>query len=88
MGVIEDLADALAADTLAAADEFDDPNLVDEVAKVILSQSQTLQEAFMTAVRVRKSERAGRKFLKDKIAGYQSAGDSPVNPNMDNPALG
>lgn len=87
MGVIEDLADALAKDTLEAADEMNDPNLVDEVSGVILAQSQTLQEAFMTAIRVRRSERAGRKFLASRIAAAKAGRAAPPPPTSDNPDL-
>ncbi|GGL65282.1 hypothetical protein [Wenxinia marina] len=85
MGVVEDLADALAKDTLEAADAIDDPNLVDEVSGVILAQSQTLQEAFMTAIRVRRSERAGRRFLDTRIAAARAGKAAPPPPTSDNP---
>jgi hypothetical protein len=68
MGITEDLADALARDTLAAMTELGDDTLVDEVSKVIGASSQTTQEAFLTAVRVRMSEARARKFLEDRIA--------------------
>ena len=84
MSVVEDLADALAADTLAAEEKLGDPNLVDEVSGVILAQSQTLQEAFMTAIRVRRSERAGRTFLEQKIRAA-ARGEDFVAPTQDNP---
>ena len=85
MGVVEDLADALAKDTLAAAETLDDPNLVDEVAGVILAQSQTLQEAFMTAIRVRKSEKAGRAFLIAKVRAAKEGEAAPKAVTSDNP---
>jgi hypothetical protein len=87
VGTVEDLADALAKETLEAADEFNDPNLVDQVSGVILAQSQTLQEAFMTAVRVRISERAARAFLQKKIAAAKTGQKGPVVPTDDNPNL-
>lgn len=74
MGITEDLADSLAQDTIAAAEAMGDENLIDEVSKVIGAASQTTQEAFMTAVRVRLSEKRARTFLKDKIAKFKAAG--------------
>ena len=85
MGVIEDLADALAKDALDAAEALKDENLVDEVAGVILAQSQTLQEAFMTAIRVRKSEKAGRAFLIAKVKAAKEGKAAPKAVTSDNP---
>jgi hypothetical protein len=62
------LADALARDTIAAAEELGDENLIAEVSKVIGAFSTTTQEAFMTAIRVRISETRARKFLAEKLA--------------------
>ena len=66
--ITEELADQLAQDTIAAAEELGDENLIAEVAKVIGIASTTTQEAFMTAIRVRLSERRARKFLQDRLA--------------------
>lgn len=74
MGVVEDLADALAKDTIEAAEEMGDPNLIDEVSKMLLSTSQTTQEAFMTAVRVRLSEKRARTFLEQRLARARAEG--------------
>jgi Arc/MetJ family transcription regulator len=68
MGITEDLADALARDTIAVAEKLGDDNLIAEVSKVIGASSTTTQEAFMTAVRVRLSEKRARAFLKARLA--------------------
>ena len=67
MGVAEDLADALAKDTIEAAEALNDEALIDQVAKQIGASSQTTQEAFMTAVRVRLAEKRARKFLEARL---------------------
>ncbi|MDX1780013.1 MAG: hypothetical protein R3256_01720 [Thalassovita sp.] len=67
MGVAEDLADALAKDTIEAAEALNDEALIDQVAKQIGASSQTTQEAFMTAVRVRLAEKRARKFLEGRL---------------------
>ncbi len=72
--ITEDLADALARDVIDAAEELGDPNLIDEIAKVIGMASQTTQEAFMTAIRVRLSERRARQALADKLAKARASG--------------
>lgn len=87
MGVVEDLADELARDTLKAEKELNDPNLVDEVASVLLAQSQIMQEAFMTAIRVHRSAVAGRRFLQRKLAAAKSGGQAATAPTLDNPDL-
>lgn len=66
MGIVEDLADALAKDALAAAEKLDDDTLVKEVSEILGSSSTTTQEAFLTAVRVRRAERRARDFLFSK----------------------
>ena len=66
MGVVEDMGDALARDVIAAMEELGDERLHDKVAKVLLDASPTMQEAFLTAYRVRVAEKRGRAFL-DKV---------------------
>lgn len=69
MGVVEDLADALAVDALNAEKETGDDLLVDRVAEILGADSVTTQEAFLTAIRVRKADRRARVFL-DKKMGF------------------
>jgi hypothetical protein len=87
MGVVEDLADQLARDALKAEKQLNDPNLVDEVASVLLAQSQIMQEAFMTAIRVRRSAVSGRQYIERKLAAGKGAGGAAKPPTMDNPDL-
>ncbi|MGR3660192.1 MAG: hypothetical protein ACU0CA_03255 [Paracoccaceae bacterium] len=69
MGVLEDLADNLAKDTLEFAEKSGDEHVVDDVSTIVGSTSATLQEAYLTSVRVRLAEARGRKLLKDRLAG-------------------
>jgi hypothetical protein len=73
MGIIEELADKLAEDTIAAANDLDDPKLIDEIAKSLADTSSTTQEAFLTSVRVRLAEARARKFLEARIARARAA---------------
>jgi ribosomal protein S28E/S33 len=90
MGITEDLADALARDTIAVAEKLGDNNLIAEVSKVIGASSTTTQEAFMTTVRVRLSEKRARDFLKQRIkkgpvGPKKEIGTGPIlNPTEDN----
>lgn len=67
MGVVEDLADALADDTMKAQNKLDDPYLFEEVAKVLGAASTTLEEAYLTSMRVRIAEKRGRLFLEKRV---------------------
>lgn len=67
MGITEDLADALARDTIEAAEKLGDDRLVEEISKSLGSSSMPTQEAFMTAVRVRMAEKRARALLNSKI---------------------
>lgn len=62
MGILEDLADSLAKDVLELAPDETDP-LIMELAKTIGASSQTLEEAYLTAIRVRRAERRARALL-------------------------
>ena len=74
MSVAEELADALAADVIRAAQELGDEDLIAEISKVIGSTSTTTQEAFMTAVRVRLSVERARRALAQRVAKGPAAG--------------
>ncbi len=67
MGVVEDLADDLAREALQAEKELDDMTLVDELAEVLLSTSATTQEAFLTAIRVRRAAENGRRYIENRL---------------------
>lgn len=61
MGVVEDLADELARDAIAAAKRLGDPGLIEQVSKTLGDTSTTTQEAYLTAVRVRLAADRARK---------------------------
>ena len=66
MSVLEDVADRLAQQTLDALEAQDDPaddRIVRTVAEAIGNASPTLQEAFLTQVRIRRAERRALEVL-------------------------
>ena len=71
MGVTEDLADALARDVLAAMDEMGDERFYMEVGKMLSSLSPSMEDGFMTAMRVRLAERRARDLLNRKLSGFR-----------------
>ena len=71
--VAGEIADLAIADEKASGDI----RIVDEIAKVLGSSSQTLEEAFLTAVRVRKAEERARKLLEERKANNYADAPKP-----------
>ena len=67
MGIVEDLADALAVDALKTEEMTGDDKVVDQVAEILGADSITTQEAFLTAIRVRKADKRARIYLDKKM---------------------
>ncbi|SEM82379.1 hypothetical protein SAMN05216227_100329 [Pseudorhodobacter antarcticus] len=80
MNVVEELGDALAKSTLEAMETIDDDRFYEKVSRVVGASSPTLQEAFLTAVRVRMAERRGREFLAKALAAAQTGAAAPDAP--------
>ena len=81
MTALQNLADQLADDVLAAEAELDDDRFYEKIAKVLMAASPTFQEAFMTSVRVRLAERRGRDFLEKALAAKRGEiEEEPVAP--------
>ena len=70
---ITELADKLAVDALLAEEEFDEDRLIEQLSTTIGAASQTLQEAFMTSVRIRRAEKRGRIWLGQRTAKAKQA---------------
>jgi hypothetical protein len=80
MSVTEDLASDLARDTIAAMETYGNDRLYVEVSAVLGATSTTLQEAFLTAIRVRLAERRARTFLEETVKAAETGGAAPVAP--------
>jgi hypothetical protein len=81
MSVIQELADQLAADVLAAEPELEDDRFYEKVSRVLMAASPTFQEAFITSIRIRLAERRGREFLQKAIAAKRGLiEEEPVAP--------
>lgn len=74
MGVLEDLADKLAQDVLAAAEKTGDDTLVEMISRELGSSSQTTQEAFNTAIRMRTAEARARVALEERLKKHTGGG--------------
>jgi hypothetical protein len=76
MGVTEDLADELALDVIKAVDATGDEELINQIALVLGATSQTAEEAFLTAVRVRRANIKARAMLLAKLKKYKATRDA------------
>lgn len=76
MSTIETLAQKLAVDTLKVQDATGEERLYVEVGQVLGAASQSLEEAFLTEMRVRLAERKARDFLNAKIQQVQTQLDA------------
>ncbi|WP_323041814.1 hypothetical protein [Gemmobacter sp.] len=68
MALIDELVDTLSGDVYAAMLETGDDRLHERVAKAIGALSPTMEEAFMTSMRLRLAERRGRLFFAAELA--------------------
>lgn len=81
MATLQEMADQLADDVLAAEQELGDDRFYEKVAKVLMAASPTFQEAYMTSIRVRLAERRGREFLQQALAAKRGeVEEEPVAP--------
>ncbi|SFU21546.1 hypothetical protein [Sedimentitalea nanhaiensis] len=74
MSTLETLASKLAEDTMVAMEETGEDRLFVQIGDMLAASSQSLEEAYLTEVRVRLAERAARRFLDAKIAAAREAG--------------
>jgi hypothetical protein len=77
---IQELADGLARDVLEGSKTLDDPYFYEQVSKVVGASSPTLQEAFMTSIRIRLAEKRGREFLDRALSAKANGGKLPDPP--------
>ncbi|MBJ6370616.1 hypothetical protein [Sedimentitalea arenosa] len=78
MSTLETLASKLAEDTMEAMALTGDDRLYVQIGDMLAASSQSLEEAYLTEVRVRLAERGARKFLEARIAAV--AGPSSDTP--------
>ncbi|MCH2164115.1 MAG: hypothetical protein MK098_05625 [Marinovum sp.] len=72
MGITEDLADQLAQDVLEAAEIMGEERLPEDIAKLLAASSQTAEEAFLTAIRVRRANKQAREVLAGKLKAFEA----------------
>jgi ribosomal protein L15 len=67
------VADELAQKALELAEKTGNPDIIDEVKKVIGTSSTTLEEAYMTAVRVRRAETRALELIEAARAAHRAS---------------
>ena len=67
------MANQLAEECLAVQKETGEDRLFMEVGDVLGASSQTLEEAFLTAIRTRMAEQKGRAFLSARLKKHRAA---------------
>ena len=80
MSALQLMADKLADDVLAAEIELGDDRFYEKVSRVIGVASPTLQEAFMTSVRIRLAEVRARQFFEAAVKARREGRDGPEAP--------
>ncbi len=63
MGLLDDMADDIAQKALKDEAASGDDQIVTQIGEILGSSSQTLQEAYLTAIRVRRAEKRARDLL-------------------------
>lgn len=69
---ITSLAAKLAEDTMKVMDETGEDRFFVEVGQVLGAASQSLEEAFLTEIRVRLAERKARQFVIKRLAAHRA----------------
>lgn len=78
MAVMDDIADDLAVKALALETASGDENIVRKIADALATSSPTMEETFLTAVRIRRGEARARKVL-DTLTAQHARADTEKN---------
>ena len=80
MSLADDLANKLAARVIAHVEKTGDEDIITIMGQALGDSSQTLQEAFITSVRVQRAALRADRLLKKRVADIESgavkAGDA------------
>lgn len=75
MALTDDIADDLARQTMEILNATGDDSIVQEMSSALGGYSQTLEEAFLTSMRVRRAEHHARKILARKVKAMKPGVD-------------
>ena len=74
---VTEMANKLAEDCLSVQTKIGDDRLFMTVGEVLGASSQTLEEAFLTAIRTRMAEQHGRAVLKRQLLEHEAGKTTP-----------
>jgi len=77
MGLLDDMADEIAVAALADEARSGSETIVAQIGEVLGASSQTLQEAYLTAVRVRRAEKRAKGMLADRLKKHNAEQGKP-----------
>ncbi|CTQ50456.1 hypothetical protein [Jannaschia donghaensis] len=77
MALADDLANKLAAKVIAHVEKTGDEDIIKIMSQSLGDSSQTLQEAFITSVRVQRAAIRADRQLKARIAAMEKADGPP-----------
>jgi hypothetical protein len=69
MSILEEMGDRLARKAIEAEVRFEDPTIPEDISKAIGATSTTLQEAYLTALRIHRAANRAEKLLDDNNEG-------------------
>ena len=69
MALLEEMGEKLARKAIEAETRFGDPTIPEEVSKAIGSTSTTLQEAYLTALRIVRAANRAERLLDEIVEG-------------------
>ncbi len=72
MALLDDMADEIAQMALADEARSGDDQIVANVGEILGASSQTLQEAYNTAIRVRRAEKRARQLLTERLQKHKA----------------
>jgi hypothetical protein len=83
----DNTANELADQALAEAAACGDDKIVDRIGEILGASSQSLEEAYLTAIRVRRAERRARTLLAESAARRAAEAESSADavPSQDDP---
>ena len=85
MGVMDDICDELAIKALELEERSGDEKAIRKIADALASSSPTMEETFLTAVRVRRAERRAKRLLESLMRGEvpEKEPGTPLPPQAD-----
>ncbi|MEM8539152.1 MAG: hypothetical protein AAGF56_14985, partial [Pseudomonadota bacterium] len=73
----------LATQVIKYVDASEDDQVISEIVKILGATSQSAEEAFLTAMRVRRANMKARELLLDRVKAYQAKRSAASEPSAE-----